>query len=349
MALIDVIKFFDESGRAIVHREPQSGSDSFRLGTQLIVQDAQNAVFYRDGKALDVFTAGRHTLTTENIPFLTKLISLPFGGTSPFQAQVYFIGMQKFIDLKWGTKSPINFKDAELTYVQLRASGKFSMRVKDPRQFIQEIVGTQGLFTTNEIEDYLRDAIVSRLNTVLGQNLKTIFELGQYYPQIEQGVKAEVADFFNAMGIELTDFIVVGIVPPEEVQEKINERSSMGAIGNLDAYMKFKTAGAIEKAAENEAGGLAGAGAGLGAGMMMANMMGQQFQNQNQQQQQTPTQQQQGGQPEQPQGEAPQPPEQKMSMDDAMNAIEKLGKMKESGLITQEEFDAKKTELLAKI
>lgn len=328
MALIDVIQFFDETGKTMVHREPQGGSDSFRLGTQLIVQDSQAAVFFRDGKALDVFNAGRHTLTTENIPFLTKLISLPFGGTSPFQAQVYFISLKKFIDLKWGTKSPINFKDSELTYVQLRASGKFSIRIKDPRQFMLEIVSTQGLYTTNEIEDYLRDAIVSRLNSVLGKNLKTVFELGQFYSQVETGVKAEVTDFFNSMGIELTDLIIVGIVPPEEVQEKINERSSMGAIGNLDAYLKFKTAGAIEKAAENEGGGgTAGIGAGLGAGMTMANIMGQQMQNMNQQGQ--------GGA--------------KISSDEIMATIEKLGKMKTDGLITQEEFDAKKKELLSKL
>ncbi len=334
MALIDVIQFFDETGKTMVHREPQDGSAAFRLGTQLIVQDSQAAIFYRDGKALDVFQSGRHTLTTENIPLLTKLISLPFGGTSPFQAQVYFISLKKFIDLRWGTKQPINFRDAELSFVQLRASGKFSIRITDPRLFMMEIVSTQGLFTTNEIEDYLRDGIVSRLNSVLGKNLKTVFDLGQYYPQIESGVKSEVSDFFNSMGIELTDLIISGIVPPEEVQEKINERSSMGAVGNLDAYMKFKAAQAMEKAAENEGGGgMAGMGAGMGAGMMMANMMGQTMQGMSQGQQ--------GGQQQQA---AP-----KMTVDEIMSAIEKLGKMKEAGLITQEEFDAKKKELLAKM
>jgi len=197
-----------------------------------------------------------------------------------------------------------------------------------------EIVSTQGLFTTNDIEDYLRDAIVSRLNSVLGKNLKTVFELGQFFPQIESGVKAEVADFFNSMGIELTDLIIVGIVPPDEVQEKINERSSMGAVGNLDAYMKFKTAGAIEKAAENEgAGGTAALGAGMGAGMMMANMMGQTMNN---------TQQSSGQSGQQ---NAPV----KMSMDEIMSTIEKLGKMRDAKLITEEEFETKKKELLAKM
>jgi membrane protease subunit (stomatin/prohibitin family) len=323
---LDVIKFFDETGRTMVHREPQDGSAAFRIGSQLIVQETQAAVFYKDGKALDMFPPGRHTIITENIPLLANLIALPFGGTSPFQAQVYFISLKKFIDLKWGTKSPINFRDSELTYVQLRASGKFSIRITEPKLFMNELVATQGLYTTNEVEDYLRDAIVSRLNTILGQYLKTVFELPQNYPNIEAAIKTQAAEFFRTMGIELTDLIIIGIIPPEDVQDKINERSSMGAIGNLDNYVKFSAAQSILKAAGNESSGnTAGLGAGLGAGMGLANMMTQSFQNMNDKK------------------------DDKISADDIMATIEKLGKMKDNGLLTQEEFETKKKDLLAKL
>jgi membrane protease subunit (stomatin/prohibitin family) len=273
---MDVIQYHDPTGHTIVARWPPDGTAAIRLGSQLIVEESQQAVFFRDGKALDTFGPGRHTLATQNVPLIASLFAIPFGGTSPFQAAVVFVATKTFLDLKWGTKEPVVYRDKEIAMVRLRAFGKFAVRVVNAQQFVNTVVGTVGAYSQESVESYFRDVIVARLTDLLGENLQTIFDLPKVYDELAMGLKARVADDFGKYGIELVDLLLGAITPPDEVQKMIDERSGMGVLGDMNAYLKFKTARAIGDAAQ-QPGGTAGAGIGLGAGvgvgMMLPQMM----------------------------------------------------------------------------
>ena len=340
---MQVIEYHDPTGQNMVARFPAQGTSAIRLGSQLIVEESQQAVFFRDGKALDTFGPGRHTLATQNVPILTSLFGLPFGGESPFQAAVVFVSTKTFLDLKWGTKEPVIFRDQELSMVRLRAFGKFAVRVANAQLFVNTIVGTMGLFSTNGVEDYFRDAIVARLTDVLGENLTSVFDLPKLYDELAIALKSRVSDDFTKYGIELVDLFVGAITPPEEVQKLIDERTGMAAVGDMNAYMKFKTARAIGDAANQggEGGGLTGAGlgAGMGAGigMMLPQMMREAMQ---------------GGGSSAPQGAAPPAGGAGAAPSGADPVADKLRRLKgllDQGLINQEEYDAKRQKLLDEI
>ncbi len=275
--IIDVIEVPDQKQDEMVRRLPEYGSGDFRLGSQVIVREFQQAVFFRDGKALDTFGAGRHTITTANLPLISGLIGLATSGRTPFTAEVYFVNMREFLDEKWGTSEPIPLRDTDLGLVRLRAFGTYSLQIQDPALFVSKIVGGQGIYDTSQITRFLRSIVVAKMTDLLGELGKGLFDLPALYDEIGAGTKAKVQDDFANVGIQLKTLYVNSISPTEETARAIDERASMGAIGDMQKYMQYQTALGIRDAAQSsgEAGSLTGAGVGLGAGVGMGAAMAQ--------------------------------------------------------------------------
>ena len=280
--IFDIIQAPDMPADQLVARVPQTGWGDIRLGSQLIVGESQNAVFFRDGKALDTFGPGRHTLTTANIPLLINLLGLAFDGESPFKASVYFVNMIDMLDQKWGTQQPIALRDPDLGMVRLRAFGAYSFKVMDAQRFVAQIVGQRGLYSTSEITNWLRGQIVAGLTDLLGETGAGLFDLPGLIEELGVALKAKLSDNFEQVGIQLKQIFIESISAPEETMKAIDERAAMGAIGDMQKYMQFKAALAMGDAAKasGEGGGGAmgeglGLGAGIGLGAGMAGMISQ--------------------------------------------------------------------------
>jgi membrane protease subunit (stomatin/prohibitin family) len=268
---LEILEYPGEIADEIAHRLPERGSADIKMGAQLIVRDYQCAVFFSEGKGGDVLTAGRHTLSTLNLPILTNLLALPWGFKSPFRCEVYFVSLKTFTDQRWGTTDPVAFRDKEFGLVRLRAFGTYTFRVIEPVVFLNTLVAGDDSFRTSEIQEQLRSIVVSRVNDFFGEHLESILDLPKQYKEMSAAMQAELADEFKKFGLELRTFFIQSVTPPEDVQKAIDERASMGAVGDLDRFMKFKAARALEGA--GQAGGAAAAGLGLGAGMGVGAML----------------------------------------------------------------------------
>lgn len=280
---IEVIEWLDNTQDTILYRFPVAGQE-IKNGAQLIVRESQTAVFVFEGQVADVFAPGRYTIDGGNTPILSKLGAWKFGFNSPFKSEVYFVNTKQFTDMKWGTANPIMLRDNDFGVVRLRAFGAYSMRVIEPREFISQVAGTNAHFQTEDIDAQLKRAIVSEFSDAIGEMKIPALDLAAQYKELGEAIRAKINEDFKTYGLEVTKFYVENISLPEEVEKALDKRSSMGAIGNVDQYMKFQAADALRDAAQNEGGG-AGLGAGLGAGFAVGNQMANAFGGANQGQQ----------------------------------------------------------------
>ena len=269
--LIDVIEWTDDSRDTVVWRFPRHGNE-IKSGAMLTVREGQTAVFVDEGQLADVFPPGTYKLTTANMPILTTLESWKYGFESPFKAEVYFVNTRRFTNQKWGTKNPIMLRDPEFGPTRLRAFGTYGFRVTEADTFLKEVVGTSGDVGTEEITDQIRNLVVSRFTDALASAKLAALDLAANYDELGTALGEKMQADMEAYGIELVDLMVENISLPPEVEKVLDERTSMGVIGNLGAYTQFQAAKAMGTAAANP-GGIAGAGVGLGAGMAMAQQM----------------------------------------------------------------------------
>ena len=276
MALIDVIKYAGKRD-VLAWRYP---SQELRLGTQVIVNESQEAVFVKEGKILDILGPGRYTLSTENIPILAKLINLPFGGKTPFTAEIWYINKAYLLDVKWGTPTPMQLQDPKYkVFIPVRAFGQFGFQIKDSKQFLTKIVGVLDIFAQEEIVKYFRGLIVARakdtISTYLVQKQISILEINAYINDISDELKQSINPEMEEYGITVANFFVTSIDAPEEdsavkkLKDALAKRAEMDIVGyNYTQERSFDT---LEGAAKNEGGAsnLMGAGIGLGMGVGM--------------------------------------------------------------------------------
>ena len=286
--IFDVIEYPSEMRDEIVHRFPEAGIGDYRIGSQVIVREAQAAVFFRDGVALDVFKAGRHTIATANIPKIIDFIGKAFNDRTPFPAEVYFVSMKEFANEKWGTPQPIIVRNPGmgLGVALLQGFGSYSFQVKDPQQFVTQLVGATGAYRTSDIEERLKTMLLSKLQDVLGETTaaKSVVDLIGLTEEVGAAVRAKSQDDFDALGMTLKTFYIGNLKPSSKSAQELRDMGmlDMATYTQLQAADAMRAmplgyffeADAMRDAASNPSGG-AGLTAGIGAGMGIGNLMQQ--------------------------------------------------------------------------
>lgn len=324
---IDVIEWVDFSRDVLMWKFPDQDKE-IKMGAQLTVRESQTAVLINEGKMADIYEAGRFELTTRNMPILTTLRSWKYGFESPFKVDVYYFNTRQFTDNKWGTPSPVTIPDSKFGQVEFRAFGTYNFRIKNYEVFFKELAGTNPVLTLAEVEGTLRGKLVDRFTEIVAEMAATDFSFVQMQANKSEFVQAlipNIAEYFAQFGIEVTDFSIQSITLPDELQEFLRKNTQMNMVGDMQRFMQFQASVALQKSAENPGGGSPGVdmGSGFAMGQMMMNAMNQQNQ-------------------QKPEAQAP-------AKEDIVKMLKDLGELKAAGVLTDEEFDAKKKELLARM
>jgi membrane protease subunit (stomatin/prohibitin family) len=271
--LVDIVEWIDDTRHTLVWRFPRY-HNQIKNGAQLIVRPGQVAVFVHRGELADVFEPGHYELKADNLPILSTIMGWKHGFNSPFKSEVYFVSTRQITDLKWGTPNPIMLRDADFGPVRLRAFGTYTLKAVDPRILLKELVGTDGEYETDEINELLRSIINSAFADMLGQSKIAALDLAANYREMSDQLRDMVCERIDdEYGLEVPQLFIVNVSLPEAVEKALDTRSSMGVIGDMNKYQQYQMGTAMLAAAENPSGGGAAEGMGLGMGFAMANRM----------------------------------------------------------------------------
>lgn len=270
---IEVVHWEDDSQETMVYKFPMTDKQQIKENAQLIVRPSQIAIFVYQGQIADVYEPGKYTLHTDTMPILTSLSNWKYLFENHFKTDVYFVNTKQFTGQKWGTTNPIMMRDAEFGILRLRGFGVYSFRVSEPVVFLKEVFGSNKFYTVNQINEHLKSLIISTVSDVLGEAKIPAIDLVTQYDEIGSLAQLRIDERFNIYGLKVSDFAIENISLPESVEQAIDKRTQMGALGDLNQYMKYQAAEAMRDAAKNEGGGMASMGAGVGAGMGIGQMM----------------------------------------------------------------------------
>ena len=320
---IDVIEWPNPGDDTLMWRFPAEDQE-IQTGATLVVRESQQALFVDEGKTADLFGAGTHLLTTQTLPLLTNLKNWDKFFASPFKSDVYFFNLRQQLGRRWGTAQPVTVRDSEFGVVQLRAFGMYDYRISDPAKLFSEVTGVVAQYSREALDEPLRNVVMTRLASVFGSSGIAFLDMAANQVLLSQKMAELLAPDFARLGLTLERFSVESITLPEAIQKALDERISMGVVGDLNRYTQYQAASAIPLAAQNE-GGLAGIGAGVGVGAAIGQAMATNM------------------------NAAPSATPQTTGNNDPQARLAQLKALLDQGLITAEDYEKAKAEVLKQL